>query len=289
MAQQRRVSGHTLAAYQNDVRLFTAFLTQHHGALPSLDTLKSLKTTDLRAFLAHLGAEQSRSSVIRHFLGVKNFLRFLVNDGALPDTPLLTMRPPKAGKPLPRALSPQAVTALRDGALEEDIEVESWITARNHALIVLLYGTGMRISEAIALCPRDIRDNTARIELGKGQKARDVPLLPAVLSALAQYMRLCPHTLPHDAPLFRGLRGKTWQAASANSIVRTLRRRYNLPETATPHALRHSCATHLLENGADLRAIQELLGHKSLNTTSRYTHLNAEQLRRNFRAAHPRA
>ncbi len=289
MAQQRRVSQHTLIAYQNDARLFVAFLTQHHGAMPTLDTLKSLKTTDLRAFLAHLGTEQTRSSVIRHFLGVKNFLRFLVYNGTLPDTPLLTMRPPKAGKPLPRALSPQAVTALRDGALEEHDDEEIWITARNHALIVLLYGTGMRISEALALCPRDIQGTTARIERGKGQKARDVPLLPAVLHAVDDYTKRCPHTLPHDAPLFRGLRGKTWQAASANSIVRTLRRRYNLPETATPHALRHSCATHLLENGADLRAIQELLGHKSLNTTSRYTHLNAEQLRRNFRAAHPRA
>ncbi|MFN5589429.1 MAG: tyrosine-type recombinase/integrase [Holosporales bacterium] len=287
LANQRRLANNTKAAYARDVALLIDFLTHYHAMPCTLKTLQQLKVNDLRAFLAHLGGERRRSSVIRNFLGVKSLLRHGVRRGWLPESALLAMRPPKAEKALPRAISQRATTTLVQAAGTQ--EQEPWLNLRDRALIILLYGTGLRISEALALCPDHIDNNKLRVEHGKGGKSRDVPLLPEVASALRIYQNACPYPLAGDEPLFRGARGGIWQSGAANSVLRRLRRLYRLPEIVTPHALRHSCATHLLENGADLRAIQELLGHQHLATTSRYTHLNMTQLRRTYHAAHPRA
>jgi integrase/recombinase XerC len=286
LANQRRLAVNTQEAYVRDVMLLIDFLSHYYAAPCTFDTLQQLKVTDMRAFLAYLGGSRRRSSVIRNFLGIKSLLRHGVRRGWFQESALLAMRPPKSEKALPRALQQKTTNILVQAASTQ--EQESWLNLRDTALIMLLYGTGLRISEALALCPYHIGNNTLRVEDGKGGKSRDVPLLPRVGAALRAYQNGCPYQLANDEPLFRGTRGGIWQSGAANSVLRRLRRLYHLPEITTPHALRHSCATHLLENGADLRAIQELLGHQRLATTSRYTQLNVTQLRRTYHAAHPR-
>jgi integrase/recombinase XerC len=293
LATERRASPHTLEAYGRDVSEFLGFLTKHQAAEPDLAALGALKPTDLRSFLA-LRAEEGAGNATRarQLAAIRSFLRFLAKRHGIAPLAIAAMRGPKRVQPVPRALNradaKAAGTEIGDVHHPERPEFQA---ARDVALFTLLYGCGLRISEALGLsvaeAPLPGSDAALRI-LGKGGKTRLVPVLPVVRHAMAGWMAFRGGAEP-DEPLFLGARGKRLDPAVAQRTLRDYRRLAGLPEHATPHALRHSFATHLLAGGADLRAIQELLGHASLSTTQRYVAVDAEGLLATWRMAHPRS
>ncbi|MCC7276048.1 MAG: tyrosine recombinase XerC [Alphaproteobacteria bacterium] len=285
LAAERRASPHTLAAYGRDLGAFLDFLADHLGGPPSLADLLALRPADFRAWLARrAGDGYARTSTARALSVVRGFVRFLDRRGFGHAPALAAVRAPKLPRSVPKALAPAGAAALLEVA---DDAARPWIAARDVALLSLLYGCGLRIGEALALPRRAAPLGETLTVLGKGRKERRVPVLPAVRTAVADYLRLCPYR--GDGPLFLGARGGALQPAVVQRRVRDLRRALGLPETATPHALRHSFATHLLAAGGDLRAIQELLGHASLSTTQRYTDVDTARLVEVYNRAHPRA
>lgn len=285
---ERRAAPLTVAAYGRDTAFFLAFLTGHLGAAPTLADLAALTQADLRAWLAHeAAAGRGNSTRARHLSAVRTFYRFLSRRHRVANPALGLLATPRRASPVPRALAEaQALSTVRDiGEASGDPRVQ----ARDAALFTLLYGGGLRIAEALSLDVCDTPPAGAPLRVtGKGGKERLVPVLPAVQRAIADWLRLHPAPAP-DAPLFPGVRGGRLNAGVAQRTMRQYRRLAGLPEHATPHALRHSFATHLLAGGADLRAIQELLGHASLSTTQRYAAVDAARLLEVWRAAHPRA
>ena len=283
LARERRASPETVEAYGRDIADLLAFFTLHQGGEPAL---AALRLADLRAFLAHRAAEGiGAASRARQLSAIKTFLRFLVRRHGLAPLPLGGLTGPRRKPPVPRALTEaQARTATTDS-----FESSPALAARNQALFTLLYGCGLRISEALSLDLRDApRAGIGLRVMGKGRKERVVPVLPAVEAAIAEWLRHRGPGTP-DAPLFTGAKGGRLDPGVAQRALRELRRATGLPEHATPHALRHSFATHLLGGGADLRAIQELLGHASLSTTQRYTAVDQAGLLETWQKAHPRA
>lgn len=277
-----------METYGRDLAGFLGFLTRHLGEEPTRASLNTLQLNDFRAFLAE-EASQGRGNATRakKLAALSSFFRYLRQSHGIDNTAISLLRRPRASKPLPRALAPeQAIRITREIGEAED---SAAMQARDMALMYLLYGAGLRINEALSLDIRDLpaSDNALRVT-GKGGKQRIVPLLEAVHGALALWLKYHPSRAP-EAPLFLGARGKRLNAGVAQKTLRDYRRLNGLPEHATPHALRHSFATHLLANGADLRSIQELLGHASLSTTQRYTQVDAEQLMKVWRSAHPRS
>jgi integrase/recombinase XerC len=290
LGDERRLSPKTLEAYRRDVLQFLAFLTEHLGGAPSLKGLAALKPADVRAFMASRRAAGIGSrSLMRTLAGVRGFARFLERNGKGKVGALAAVRAPKIGKTLPRPLPVAAARRIADADLSAGDEREPWIHARDAAVLGLLYGSGLRISEALGLNRADFGSRDAITVTGKGSKQRMVPVLPQVQKLVADYIALCPYDLPQDGPLFVGAKGGTLSARVVQLAMARLRGALGLPETATPHALRHSFATHLLARGGDLRAIQELLGHASLATTQIYTEVDAERLIEAYRSAHPRA
>jgi integrase/recombinase XerC len=290
LGDERRLSPKTLEAYRRDVLQFLAFLTEHLGGAPSLKGLAALKPADVRAFMASRRAAGIGSrSLMRTLAGVRGFARFLERNGKGKVGALAAVRAPKIGKTLPRPLPVAAARRIADADLSAGDEREPWIHARDAAVLGLLYGSGLRISEALGLKHADFGPRDAITVTGKGSKQRMVPVLPQVQKLVADYIALCPYDLPQDGPLFVGAKGGTLSARVVQLAMARLRGALGLPETATPHALRHSFATHLLARGGDLRAIQELLGHASLATTQIYTEVDAERLIEAYRSAHPRA
>ncbi|HLP68531.1 MAG TPA: tyrosine recombinase XerC [Rhizobium sp.] len=289
LAGERRLADNTLEAYERDTRQFLAFLTEHLGAPPGVGDIAELRPADLRAFLATRRREGSGArSLGRHLAGIRSFLRHMERKGLVNAAGAGAIRSPKQPKSLPKPLTGnQAITVVQADAQLSD---EPWIAARNAAVLTLLYGCGLRISEALDLPPKafDGDDNILRVT-GKGRKMRIVPLLPVVRETVESYVRLCPYHLEVDAPLFRGARGGKLQPAIIQREMQRLRSALGLPDSATPHALRHSFATHLLSGGGDLRTIQELLGHASLSTTQVYTAVDAARLLDVYEKAHPRA
>lgn len=296
LAGERRSSPHTLEAYGADAAAFLGFLTRHLGGEPDLAALGTLAPADLRAFLAHRASEgDSPATRARRLAAIRGFLRYLTRHHGMAALPLGALRGPRPKPPIPRALTPEDARAAASEVGEVHAlgrhERPALQAARDVALLTLLYGAGLRISEALGLnvadAPLPGRDEALRVR-GKGNKERVVPVLPAVRAAIADYLR---HRGPGGAqePLFIGARGGRLDAAVAQRSLRAFRRLAGLPEHATPHALRHSFATHLLGGGADLRAIQDLLGHASLSTTQRYTAVDAAGLLATWRKAHPRA
>jgi integrase/recombinase XerC len=289
LERERRAAPLTVRAYAADLAAFVAFLTQHLGGEPNLAALGSLRLADLRAWLASEAAGGAGNATrARHLAAVRSFFRFLARRHGLDSTPLKLISTPRAKRPVPRALGiPQARNVTDDIAELSDTAA---IQARDTALFTLLYGCGLRIGEALALDVRDAptEPRGALRVVGKGSKERVVPVLPAVRDALAQWLALHPDRRS-DSPLFLGARGGRLSPAVAQRTLRVFRRLHGLPEHATPHALRHSFATHLLAGGADLRSIQELLGHASLSTTQRYTAVDQARLVEVWRKAHPRA
>jgi Site-specific recombinase XerD len=289
LARERRLSALTVDAYERDSRQFLQFLTGHCGGAPGIADIADLRPADLRAFLASRRNDGAGVRTLgRGLAGVRSFLRFLERRGLVNAAGATAMRAPKQPKSLPKPLT--ATDARRVVTRDEQLAEEPWIAARDAAVLTLLYGCGLRISEALGLVAGDFPDGSTRMlrVTGKGGKTRLVPVLPAAAQAVATYRQLCPYHLDADGPLFRGARGGPLNPAIVQRAMQRLRGALSLPETATPHALRHSFATHLLGKGGDLRTIQELLGHASLSTTQVYTGVDTARLLEIYDAAHPR-
>lgn len=295
LKSERRLAGHTLVAYEHDVASFLDFMTTYLGGTPTLEALARLKPAEFRAWLAErsrLGL--ARTSTARAFSSVRSFFRFLDKRGLAHNASIGAIQTPKLPRSVPKALSEKDMDEFLDTEAEQ--ERAAWIDLRDQAVLVLLYGAGLRIGEALGLTRGMVEgllkagQDTLQIT-GKGNKARLVPLLPQAIEAIEAYRDACPLMSalgPNDA-FFLGARGGPLDPAIVQKRVRDIRRALGLPESVTPHALRHSFATHLLGAGGDLRTIQELLGHASLSTTQRYTDVDAERLSAVYRKAHPRA
>jgi integrase/recombinase XerC len=290
LAAERRMSPKTVEAYRRDVLQFLAFLAEHLGGVPSLKQLAALAPADVRAFLAARRAQGIGSrSLMRALAGMRAFARFLERDGRGSVAALAAVRAPKIAKNLPRPLPSAAAKRLADPDIAAGDGRPPWIHARDAAILALLYGSGLRISEALGLKPADLDSGDAITVTGKGRKQRGVPVLPQVQKLIAAYVALCPFDLSDQGPLFVGAKGGPLSPRIVQLAVTRLRGALGLTESATPHALRHSFATHLLARGGDLRSIQELLGHASLSTTQVYTEVDADRLIAAYRSAHPRA
>jgi len=287
LAHERRMSPHTLRAYGDDATRFLGFLAGHRGARVTLATLQKLTPADLRAFLtARRSDGLGPHGVQRAVAALRSFYRFLERENLADGAAIRAVRSPRLPRTLPRPLSENDAARAIAEAGEED---KPWIASRNAALITLLYGTGLRISEALSIKRGDVPLPETLIILGKGKKERTVPVLPAVREAVDAYARLCPFAAPASGALFLSRRGNPMSAREAQALMQSLRGRLGLGARATPHALRHSFATHLLQNGGDLRAVQELLGHASLSTTQKYTEVESRRMLAVYDAAHPRA
>ena len=289
LADERRVAAHTLDGYRRDLFGFIAFIADHQGEPPTPAILESLRPADFRAWLAkRAGDGLKRTSIARALSVVRNFFRWCERNGRLTNQAIQSVRTPRLPHAVPRPLSPVDARDVIDVA--RDSADEPWIGLRDAALFTLLYGCGLRISEALGLTPDQIGDATDLLVVdGKGGKQRMVPVLPVVREAVRAYVGACPHRLASGQVLFRGARGGPLNPGVAQRRMRLARAMLGLPDTATPHALRHSFATHLLAGGGDLRSIQELLGHASLSTTQRYTEVETDRLMAEYRATHPRA
>ena len=287
---ERRLAAKTLEAYERDTRQFLSFLAGHLGGAPGLKDVAELRSLDFRAFLTRRRAGGAGARTLgRGLAGIRSFMRYLERNGLANAAAATTMRAPRQPKSLPKPLT--ASDARRVVDAKEQLHEEPWIAARNAAVLTLLYGCGLRIGEALSLTGEALRNRSEKAiaVTGKGSKTRMVPLLPVVFDAVDLYRRLCIYDLPAGEPLFRGARGGPLQPAVLQRDMRNLRSALGLPETATPHALRHSFATHLLGSGGDLRTIQELLGHASLSTTQVYTGVDTARLLDVYKNAHPRA
>lgn len=278
----------TLLAYGSDMRGFLAFLTQHQGAPAGMAALRGVGLSDIRAWMAHeRGRGVGARSLARALSAIKTFYRWLALSEEMDISPILSARSPRYQKKLPRPVDPPAAQALIETIAEQS--QDDWIAARDQAVVILMYGCGLRISEALSLkgCDTSLPE-TLRIT-GKGGKEREVPVLPIIREAVARYAALCPFELPPDKPLFRGVRGGALNPRLISRVMEHARRQLGLPASATPHAMRHSFASHLLEAGGDLRSIQELLGHASLSTTQTYTAVDTARLMDVYQKAHPKA
>ena len=289
LSLERRMSIYTSQNYLIDLKEFFSFLQKNLGHLVSLKELKTLTVSDFRAFLmdqTNMGI--GRSSIARRMSSLRNFFKFLKKKNILQNTAITVIRPARPKKTLPKPLEQKDTFSLLDYAMKS--QKEKWQGKRDVALITLLYGCGLRISEALNLTIADWRSaSDILIIRGKGNKQRLVPILPAVKNAVRKYLSERPDDLPSQSALFIGARGEKLNPGVVQRQIRRLRRAAGLPESVTPHALRHSFATHLLVNGADLRSVQELLGHSSLSATQRYTEIDTQHLKKVYDAAHPRA
>lgn len=289
LQRERRLSKKTVEAYERDTRQFLTFLTGHLSGPPRLSDIEALRPADLRGFLAARRKDGAGARTLgRGLAGLRSFLRYLERKGLANAAGASAIRSPKQPKSLPKPLTDtDALQVVTEGA---QLAEEPWIAARNAAVLTLLYGCGLRISEALDLTGDDFAGTPTALRItGKGRKTRIVPLISVALDAVGRYRNLCPYHIDGDGPLFRGARGGKLQAGIIQREMQRLRGALGLPDTATPHALRHSFATHLLAGGGDLRTIQELLGHASLSTTQVYTGVDSSRLLEIYDRAHPRA
>jgi integrase/recombinase XerC len=290
LAIERRCSPKTIEAYGRDLAQFCAFLKDHLGVEPDLMDLGVLASMDFRSFFAsrrNQGAESR--TIMRQLSAIRSFFRHLEKNGILKNVALAAIKGPKLPHSVPRPLSVSSAKRLcEDGA--SDVDAPQWVMARDRAVLLLLYCCGLRISEALGLARQDAPlQSDSMTVTGKGGKTRLVPVLPLVKEAISQYLDLCPMHIAPDDPLFIGVKGKRLRPRIIQLLIARMRGALGLPQNATPHALRHSFATHLLSSGADLRSIQELLGHASLSTTQIYTEVDRQHLIEQYRKAHPRA
>lgn len=292
LSSERRFSPKTLEAYARDLRQFNIFMADRLGHAIDLSTFSSLKPVDVRAFMAArraLGIESR--SLMRQLAGCRSFLRFSEREGFASASAFSAVRGPRVKRGLPKPIAAVAARQLASPDIRIGEEREPWIFDRDAAVMALLYGCGLRISEALSIRCKDapVPGNDHITVLGKGGKARQTPVIPPVQQAVAAYLKSCPWRLEPDGPLFVGAKGGPLSPRIIQLAMERLRGALALPDTATPHALRHSFATHILGRGGDLRTIQELLGHASLSTTQIYTEVETARLVASVRAAHPRA
>jgi len=295
---ERRASPHTISSYERGVRRFLAFLQDYEGGASTLTALESLKVGDFRSYMAALHRDGlSARSVALHVSAVRQFFAWMHKNGLCTNTAVKVVKTPKQAKRLPKAMAtPDTAELLRS---VNDPDQPGWVNLRNKAIILLLYGCGLRISEALGVRPNDINSGMLRV-IGKRDKQRQVPILPVVATAYEAYLAACPFELEdfvtdskrspksNAESVFRSIRGKSLPPRAVQKLVETMRRKLQLPDYVTPHALRHSFATDLLSNGGHLREIQELLGHESLSTTQLYTEMDVEALLNVHQSAHPR-
>jgi integrase/recombinase XerC len=293
LGSERRLSPKTLEAYERDLRQCLMFLSQHWGGPVSLKSFAAIEAMDVRAFMAARRSDEvGGRSLMRALAGLRSFGRFLEREGKGKVGALSAIRAPKVPKSLPKPIQVQAARQMADADTRAGEERAQWILARDAAVMALLYGSGLRISEALGLKRREIPEpgkGDVITVTGKGNKTRMVPVLQNVLALVQDYIAICPYPLAADQPVFVGARGGPLSPRIIQLTMERLRGALGLPDSATPHALRHSFATHLLSRGGDLRAIQELLGHASLSTTQIYTGIDAERLMDVYKTAHPRA
>jgi integrase/recombinase XerC len=292
LAHERRLSPRTLEAYGRDVRQFLAFLKERFGAPPGTADFTDCAPADLRAFLAGRRAEGVEArSLQRAISALRSLARHITREGGETAAALGALRAPKAARRLPRPLSPPDARAVTTTAPREGEAREPWILARDAAVLALCYGAGLRISEALSIrrAAAPIGETDAVAIVGKGQKSRSAPIIAPVRRAVEDYLKLCPYALKSDGPLFVGAKGGPLSPRIVQLAMARMRGALGLPDSATPHALRHSFATHLLARGGDLRTIQDLLGHASLSTTQVYTGVDSARLLASYRSAHPRA
>ncbi len=290
LAYERHASEHTRDAYTRDLAAFLAFLAEHLGDAPGLSDLQTLQVADFRAWLARRASQGlQRSSTARAMSTLRGFFVWLARDGRVTNPAIKAVKTPRLPRQVPKALSESEMGEVVRAV--DELANEPWIARRDLAVLLLLYGCGLRIGEALALTRREAptEEQEVLVVTGKGRKQRRVPLLPVVGQAVQAYIAACPYPLPEDRPLFRGARGGPLSARRMQERLQQIRGFLGLSEATTPHALRHSFATHLLAAGGDLRAIQELLGHASLSTTQRYTAVDTAGLTRVYEKAHPRA
>lgn len=283
---EKALSRHTIRAYLKDFSDFILFMNEYHEITPSIGDFSDATLGDFRAWISRRAMDgASGATRARALSSLKNFLSWMDKNGIAHNAAISGMRTPKRPRTLPKALEEKQIFRLL-----APCEDDTWDHLRDKALFTLLYGCGLRIDEAIGLNIDEIPDNHAFLRvMGKGGKERQVPVLAPVFEAISVYRTACPFPEMPTRALFLGKRGKRLHQGTAQRAMRNLRGLLNLPETATPHALRHSFATHLLQNGANLREIQELLGHASLSTTQRYTDVNAKELMNIHKKYHPRS
>jgi len=288
LTHEKRASRHTVDAYSRDLSAFLAFLAVHLGGQPRLADLEGLAAADFRAWMARRASDGlSRSSTARAMSVLRGFFRWLEREGHGANHAIRAMRSPRRPHGIPKPLTVDDTALLLDSI--DLLPGEPWETQRDVALFTLLYGCGLRISEALDLGRGEAPVGDSLTVTGKGNKQRMLPVLPVVRDAVQAYLKVCPWQPGGSGPLFLGVRGKRLNPGVAQKRLRELRLLLGLPDSVTPHALRHSFATHLLGGGGDLRTIQELLGHASLSTTQRYTAVDSDSLMATYRAAHPRA
>jgi len=291
LASQKALNGsaeNTLTAYRGDVGEFLSFMTLHFAAPQGLGALQTITTADMRAWMAETrNSGTGARSLARKLSAVKSFYRWLAEREGFEPTAVLMARAPKFQKKLPRPLAAEAAKAVLDTV--EHQSTSDWVAARDVAVVTLLYGCGLRISEALGLLGKDAPIASVLRITGKGGKERIVPVISAARDAVDRYLALCPHPHEAESPLFRGVRGGALNPRLIQGVMAKTRAQLGLPATATPHALRHSFATHLLEAGGDLRTIQELLGHASLSTTQAYTAVDTAHLMDVYNRSHPKA
>ena len=288
LKEVRNLSDNTLISYKHDVKSFIEFISTHTGSEVSIKYLNDMKISDFRSFLSYLrNKDISSTSIARIISSLKSFFNYLLNTNLIESTVVQSLRTPKQKKSLPRPISSElAIETIKHA---QDMEKEKWIGLRNKSILMLLYGCGLRISEALNLNFEDINENDYLIIKGKGNKERMVPLMDYVKNDIENYIHECPKNFTKDDPLFVGKRLDRLSPRIIQYVLEKIRHNLSLPETATPHALRHSFATHLLNSGGDLRTIQELLGHSSLSTTQKYTKVETEKLYDAYSKAHPLA
>ena len=288
LKEVRNLSDNTLISYKHDVKSFIEFISTHTGSEVSIKYLNDMKISDFRSFLSYLrNKDISSTSIARIISSLKSFFNYLLNTNLIESTVVQSLRTPKQKKSLPRPISSEL--AIETIKYAQDMEKEKWIGLRNKSILMLLYGCGLRISEALNLNFEDINENDYLIIKGKGNKERMVPLMDYIKNDIENYIHECPKNFMKDDPLFVGKRLDRLSPRIIQYVLEKIRHNLSLPETATPHALRHSFATHLLDSGGDLRTIQELLGHSSLSTTQKYTKVETEKLYDAYSKAHPLA
>ncbi len=287
LGSQRRLSPRTLNAYRRDLAQFVTFMASYLGETMSLEVLQGLRPMDIRAFMAmRRNRGVGARSLARQISALKNFFSYLERQGLVSNQVLNLVSAPVVSRPLPRALTArEAINAI---SMTGELEDRPWVAKRDVAVLCLCYGAGLRIGEALAVCRRDLGTSSLRVS-GKGGKVRMVPLIGMVEEAVLEYVRVCPFDPGPGEPIFRGVRGGVLSPRIVQQRMVQLRSALGLPPSASPHALRHSFATHLLGSGGDLRTIQELLGHASLSSTQIYTRVDTEHLLDVFHKAHPRA
>ncbi|WP_373084307.1 tyrosine recombinase XerC [Sneathiella sp.] len=288
LRHEKKASPHTIEAYERDVRDFLEFISGYIGGIVELEDLENLRLADFRAYLAQRRQGGLTASSLRRVLSsIRSFYKRQERDGYLHNPYLKTLRSPRSGARLPRPLNAADTRELLQKATTATEPL--WVRHRDTAVLTLLYGCGLRIGEALSLNFDDRPVSHTLTLIGKGNKERMVPVLPVVIEAVEAYVCECPFPLDSKSPLFIGRQGRRLNARAIQLKMQNLRRNMNLPETATPHALRHSFATHLLAGGSDLRSIQELLGHASLSSTQRYTDLDVEKLLEVYDSSHPKS